>query len=134
MDNDEMAATPSVNLEPVVIVDAANVVGSRPDGWWRDRRAANIRLRDELGEVALLGFDSEPPPCEVVMVVEGHARGIDSTSTVAVVSAPASGDDTIVEIVATQPHRKRIVVTSDRELIGRVHALGAKTVGPRTVY
>jgi hypothetical protein len=117
-----------------VIVDAANVVGSKPDGWWRDRRAANTRLRDSLSGLADHGFGDVSPPCEVVLVVEGQARGISPTATVAVVSARGSADDQIVDLVAAQSDRPRIVVTSDRELGERVRALGAGLVGPRTLY
>jgi selenocysteine lyase/cysteine desulfurase len=31
-----------------LLVDAANVVGSRPDGWWRDRAGATARLLARL--------------------------------------------------------------------------------------
>jgi hypothetical protein len=48
-----------------------------------------------------------------------------------VVSAAGSGDDTVVELVADAPERRRLVVTADRELRGRVTALGAEVYGPR---
>lgn len=70
-----------------------------------------------------------------MLVVEGRARGVESTETVRVVDAPGSGDDTIVDVVEelTSQGTEAIVVTADRELKARVHALGATTVGPRTV-
>ncbi len=74
-------------LEPlVIIVDAANVMGSRADGWWRDRAGAAARLRDELSALAVRGLRSLPagvtaPPLdvwypEIIFVVEGTARAM----------------------------------------------------------
>lgn len=107
------------------MVDAANVVGSVPDGWWRDRAGATARLRDRLAA-------RSGPDVEVVLVVEGKARDVPSIDGVRVVAAPGSGDDTIVEVVrgATGPVR---VVTSDRGLRERVRGLGAEVVGPKTI-
>ncbi|MCF4140934.1 NTP pyrophosphohydrolase [Streptomyces sp. Tue 6430] len=114
----------------LVIVDAANVVGSVPDGWWRDRRGAAERLRDRL---AADGLPGHPGPVEVVLVVEGAARGVASVPGVRVESASGSGDDHIVGLVARSADRRRLVVTADRELRRRVTALGAGVAGPRTV-
>ncbi|MEY7977477.1 NTP pyrophosphohydrolase, partial [Streptomyces pilosus] len=77
----------------LVIVDAANVVGSVPDGWWRDRRGAAERLRDRL---AADGVPDRPGPLEIVLVVEGAARGVEPVPGVRVESAPGSGDDHMV--------------------------------------
>ncbi|MBD0322219.1 MAG: hypothetical protein ICV72_02385 [Aldersonia sp.] len=118
---------------PLLIVDAANVVGSRPDGWWRDRRGATERLRDDLADLAFGGLDDVPPPMSVVLVVEGAARGIESLPTVAVVSADGSGDDRIVQVVAEHAERPRVVVTADRELRRRVLEHGARVLGPRSL-
>ncbi|SCF96831.1 hypothetical protein GA0115256_138025 [Streptomyces sp. DconLS] len=60
---------------PLLIVDGANVVGSVPDGWWRDRRGAAERLRDRLVAYATSGTAELPGPLELVLVVEGAARG-----------------------------------------------------------
>ncbi|MGW0390649.1 NTP pyrophosphohydrolase [Streptomyces sp. NPDC003042] len=109
----------------VLIVDAANVVGSVPDGWWRDRRGAAERLRDRLA----LRDEGE----EVILVVEGAARGIESVPGVRVDSAPGSGDDRIVELAAAYAGSGCVVVTADRELRARVRAYGAQCAGPRTV-
>ncbi|MFF4115915.1 PIN domain-containing protein [Streptomyces sp. NPDC001714] len=111
----------------LVIVDSANVVGSRPDGWWRDRKGAAERLRDRLAERGLPGH---PIPVELVLVVEGAARGVESVPGVRVDSAPGSGDDRIVELAAEDPGRPRLVVTADRELRRRVTELGAEVIGP----
>jgi len=123
---------------PLVIVDAANVVGSVPDGWWRDRAAAATRLRDALASSS--DTSSEPSlgrlaDADVVLVVEGAARGVRSVPGVRVVAASGSGDDMIVELVGdTDRARQCTVVTADRELRRRVQELGADVAGPRSVY
>ncbi|MEU3661497.1 NTP pyrophosphohydrolase [Streptomyces sp. NPDC032940] len=114
----------------LVIVDGANVVGSVPDGWWRDRRGAAQRLRDRL---AADGVPGRAGPVEIVLVVEGAARGVDSVPGVRVEAAPGSGDDHMVELVARAAGRPVLVVTADRELRRRVTELGAEVAGPRTV-
>jgi hypothetical protein len=109
---------------PLVVVDAANVVGSVPDGWWRDRRGAAERLRDRL-----TGYRG---PGELVLVVEGTARDVASVPGVRVVAAAGSGDDRIVELVRDERGGRRcVVVTADRGLRERVRALGAEVAGPR---
>lgn len=117
-----------------VVVDAANCVGSVPDGWWRDRAGATRRLRDSISPDALrraLDLDVDP---EVVLVVEGRARGVEPTDAVRVVDAPGSGDDAIVEVTERSTAQgDTVVVTADRELRSRVAELGARTVGPRVV-
>ncbi|MFE5493682.1 NTP pyrophosphohydrolase, partial [Streptomyces virginiae] len=116
-------------MRTVLIVDGANVVGSVPDGWWRDRRGAAERLRDSLAARAA-GRDDE----EIVLVVEGAARGIGSVPGVRVEAATGSGDDLIVELAAARAEDgcPVVVVTADRELRTRVRAYGARCVGPRT--
>ncbi|WP_327719955.1 NTP pyrophosphohydrolase [Streptomyces sp. NBC_00490] len=114
----------------LVIVDAANVVGSVPDGWWRDRRGAAERLRDRLAADGVPGHEG---PVELVLVVEGAARGVESVPGVRVDAAPGSGDDRMVELVAEAAGRRVLVVTADRELRRRVMELGAEVAGPRTV-
>lgn len=113
----------------LVIVDAANVVGSVPDGWWRDRRGATERLRDRL---ASNGLPGRPGPLEIVLVVEGAARGVESVPGVRVESAPGDGDDHMVALVAGAGHRPVLVVTADRGLRRRVTARGADVTGPRS--
>jgi 8-oxo-dGTP diphosphatase len=137
-----------------IIVDAANVMGSRPDGWWRDRAGAARRLRDQLIGLAAEGVAALPesvpaPPLdrwypEVVLVVEGAARPVAAAHAggdaggdaggapggrVRVVAARGSGDDTIAELAAGTRGR-RLVVTADRQLRGRCVAAGASVAGP----
>jgi hypothetical protein len=114
----------------LVIIDGANVVGSVPDGWWRDRRGAAERLRDRLARDGVPGVEG---PVELVLVVEGAAKGVESVPGVRVEAAPGSGDDRIVELAAEARDRPRVVVTADRELRRRVREFGAEVVGPRAV-
>lgn len=121
-----------------VIVDAANVVGSVPDGWWRDRAGAAERLLTRL-DGARLGIeaaDLDLPGTtwfpRVVAVLEGAARAAESDlAGVDVVRAEGAGDDALVaraEGVVAAGERV-IVVTSDRGLSDRATAAGA-TVRP----
>ncbi|MFF0226346.1 NTP pyrophosphohydrolase [Streptomyces sp. NPDC004629] len=119
-----------VEASVLVVVDGANVVGSVPDGWWRDRKGAAERLRDRL---AADGLPGRPTPVEIVLVVEGAARDVESVPGVRVEAAAGSGDDRVVELVAGCPRRPRLVITADRELRRRVTELGAEVTGPRTV-
>jgi 8-oxo-dGTP pyrophosphatase MutT (NUDIX family) len=133
-------------LRPVtVVVDAANVVGSRPDGWWRDRAGATRRLLTQCAALAREGLAAADVPHglagslvhswpTVVVVVEGAARAAahDAPDAVRVVGAPGSGDDTIVDVAgAAAVDGPTVVVTADGELRERVSALGATTAGPR---
>ncbi|MET7754679.1 NTP pyrophosphohydrolase [Streptomyces sp. NPDC005389] len=120
-------------VRPLLVVDGANVVGSVPDGWWRDRRGAAERLRDRL---ALTGGPTDGPftgPYEIVLVVEGRARGVASVPGVRVEEAPGSGDDLIAELARNASGRACLVVTADRELRRRVEAAGARCTGPRSI-
>jgi 8-oxo-dGTP diphosphatase len=133
-----------------VVVDVANVMGARADGWWRDRAGAAARLCREVMALAERSFPS------YVLVLEGQARaaatriGTEISETemsnnvpprVRVVSAAGSGDDTIVAVVAeiaeiaenldgAAEGASCLVVTADRELRRRCEALGAATAGP----
>ncbi|MFE7561469.1 NTP pyrophosphohydrolase [Kitasatospora sp. NPDC057500] len=140
-----MGENEAVRDVPLLVVDGANVVGSVPDGWWRDRRGAAERLRDALAPVGGKGLGDRPElpawvrtgPLDVVLVVEGAARGVTATPEVRVEAASGSGDDLIVGLVAgalaAHPERDCLVVTADRGLRARVTALGAAVAGPRAV-
>lgn len=119
---------------PLLVVDGANVVGSVPDGWWRDRAGAAVRLRDRLLPVTSGGLADLPGPVEVVLVVEGKARDIPETAGVRLERAAGSGDDAIVALVAAAgPERQVVVVTADRGLRARVMPLGAEVRGPSSI-
>jgi len=123
-----------------IIVDVAYVMGSRPDGWWRDRAAAAARLHAEITALAAEGtaggrpvLPGETGPPQFVMVLEGAARPaagrIGPADRVRVVQADGSGDDAIVALVRELPG-PRFVVTADRELRRRCEAAGATVLGP----
>ncbi len=119
---------------PLLVVDAANVVGSVPDGWWHDRAGATARLRDRLVGLADRGLPELPPPLEVLLVVEGRAREVPPVDGVRVLAAPRTADDAIVELLEREPaDRVRVVVTADRGLRERVTRLGATVLGPRAL-
>ncbi len=126
----DLAPTPDATARPVTIVDAANVVGSRPNGWWRDRAGAASSL--VAGIVATVGAGALEP--DVVVVLEGRARpGVavgPAGPGVTVVHAPHSGDDEIVGQVTLAGHTPVRVVTADRALAARVSAHAATVVGP----
>jgi hypothetical protein len=123
------------------VVDVANVMGARPDGWWRDRAGAALRLGLEVMAVARRG---DGPAAAWVLVLEGRARDAaerlrdaagqlgDTAVPARVVSAPGPGDDAIVGVVAEVTGRDGscLVVTADRELRRRCEALGAAVAGP----
>lgn len=111
----------------MLIVDGANVVGSRPDGWWRDRAGAARRLHQAL-VAAELGQG-------VVLVLEGAARRgcpAGDDGGIRTRHARGSGDDAIVDEVRARaaPGADVVVVTADRGLRGRVVAAGGSCVGP----
>jgi hypothetical protein len=112
----------------VLLVDVANVVGSRPDGWWRDRAGATTRLLERLVALdsrTVAGPDGAPLVCEaVVAVVEGRARDVPAAEPVRIVRAPGSGDDALAAEAAALAAGERdvLVVTADRGLRARLPA------------
>ena len=115
----------------MLVVDGMNVIGSRPDGWWRDRDGAVRRLLARLqalvrtsGEPVLLVLDGRPP----ADVPAGEHDGVEVRY--ATRRGRNAADDRIVELVgARDDAHDLIVVTSDRELRRRVEDLGATVVG-----
>ncbi|MEV0798040.1 hypothetical protein AB0I34_10150 [Kribbella sp. NPDC050281] len=119
-------------VHQVIVVDAANVVGSRPDGWWRDRPGAARRLLRQL-----TALQERLEDTEIVVILEGAARSATSgpdapdTADLRIVLAPGSGDDTIVTTAAAITDAHVTVVTADRGLRDRLEPTGATTTGPR---
>lgn len=139
-----------LEVKPALVIDAANVVGAVPDGWWKDRVGAAERLYGRVAQsLRTVGFSDDADAAaawgtgsaslrwfpETTFVVEGAARDIGSAVSVddlslQVVRAAGSGDDTIVDEVrrAIAAGHATAVVTSDRALRERVEAVGARAV------
>ena len=146
-------------MSVTLIVDGANVMGSRADGWWRDRPGAMARLHGELAALATRGIAGPVPgepeagetvgpgPGEpggpeagdrwfpdIVLVVEGRACKVldlvEPAPGVEVVPARGEGDDAIAALAEQLPGQ-RVVITADRELRRRCEAAGAAVTGPR---
>ncbi|MET0866410.1 MAG: hypothetical protein ABWZ98_18905 [Nakamurella sp.] len=131
-------------METVLIVDVANWMGSRPDGWWRDRNAAATRLLEPLGQstgAAVTGPDGGLLRLgRIIAVLEGAARGAVAPGGVELVEAERDGDSAIVSVAAellsassvsggTGPGPAILVVTADRGLRRRLPDQ-VRTVGP----
>jgi predicted RNA-binding protein with PIN domain len=106
------------------LVDGMNVIGTRPDAWWKDRHAAMVRLVDMLerwaatnGEDVTVVFEQPPsPPIRSTVIEVAHAPR----------PRRDSGDDEIVRLLLADAERAAVrVVTSDLWLADRVHAAGA---------
>jgi predicted RNA-binding protein with PIN domain len=111
-----------------LIVDGNNVIGSRPDGWWRDRAGATRALIERLGawadEDVIVVFDGRQPsglPESPRVDVRFAERG-----------GPNAADDVIAALVAADPDPGSLrVVTSDAALARRVREHGAEVLGAR---
>ncbi|PWN01771.1 hypothetical protein DJ010_17225 [Nocardioides silvaticus] len=115
-------------MATVLIVDGANVVGTRPDGWWKDRAGAARKLHEQLLVAGV-------PQDQVVLVLEGGAKGgvrPGKDAHVRTVHAPKDGDATILAEAKRAAERgdRVTVVTADRALDARVAGVGATTVRP----
>ncbi|MDQ3732558.1 MAG: hypothetical protein M3400_00925 [Actinomycetota bacterium] len=129
-------------IPTVLVVDMANVVGSVPNGWWRDRAGAAQKLL--TGLLALAGRDVPGPESDlirlvrIIAVLEGQANQATapdaelSGGRLEIIRSEGSGDDEIAERVADLPvsgERVVLVVTADRGLRGRLRP-AAETTGP----
>ena len=115
-------------MKTVLVVDGANVVGARPDGWWKDRAGAARRLHEQLA-VADLSYDV------VLLVLEGAAKGgipAGHDGHLVTVHAPRDGDTTITTEARTAAERgdQVTVITADRLLESAVQATGGSTMSP----
>jgi predicted RNA-binding protein with PIN domain len=113
------------------LVDGMNVIGSRPTGWWRDRRGAMKGLVSDLGRYA------EATGEIVTVVFDGDPFDLEDRGGIEVAFATRSGrdaaDDDIAERVAAEPRPGELrVVTSDATLAERARAGGAAVVGAST--
>jgi predicted RNA-binding protein with PIN domain len=110
------------------LVDGMNVIGTRPDKWWRDRDAAMLKLVDQLerwaaaeGEDVVVVFERQPsPPIRSTVIGVAHAPKPKANAA----------DDEIVRLLQSDPHAQAVrVVTSDRGLAERAYASGATVEG-----
>jgi predicted RNA-binding protein with PIN domain len=118
-----------VAADELLIVDGMNVLGSRPDGWWRDRPGAMERLTRRLDAYAAReGLD-------VAVVFDGreHARVVRAADGIAVSFAPGgpdAADREIVRMIRADAHPERITAaSSDRRLRNSIKAAGATGIG-----
>lgn len=132
-------------FRPTVVVDVANVVGSTPNGWWKNPAAAAQKVIHRIAQYVdaglpaeLFGMDAHTSWPFVTCVVEGKQRNAVAEMgqlphRVKVVPADGSGDDTIVEIVRELREKQSVapilVATSDQALRARVELLGATVIG-----
>jgi predicted RNA-binding protein with PIN domain len=111
------------------IVDGMNVIGSRPNGWWRDRTgamralAAQLdRFQDDTGEAVAVVFDGRPREIPARVDVRFASR-----------AGRNAADDDIARMVAADAAPGVLcVVTSDGDLAARVRAAGGEVEGART--
>jgi len=140
----QWAALRAALMPLTVIVDLANVMGSRPDGWWRDRAGAAERLLDQIAVLAETGVTTLPESVpaaaierwfpQYVVVLEGASKAAAGPAApeprLRIARARGSGDDEIARLAGETPGQ-RLVVTADRELRARCEAAGASVTGPR---
>lgn len=128
------ATWPTIQVDPLqVVVDTANVVGSQPDGWWRDRSGATTRqlarLSQLLSRLVTLPTGEDAVVVDVVAILEGQGRTAQAPVGVATVLARGSGDDALVAFVGQHTDRTTLVVTADAGLTARLPA-SMRVVGP----
>jgi predicted RNA-binding protein with PIN domain len=110
-----------------LIVDGNNVIGSRPDGWWRDRAGAARRLVAALQRLAAATGD------QIAVVLDGRPlpdvpEGVHAGVLVAYATRAgrdAADDRIVAEVARDRDPASLVVVTSDRKLADRVRATGA---------
>ena len=112
----------------ILIVDAANVVGANPNGWWKDRAGAAKRLHEQL-------LVADLPHDEIVLVLEGQAKGgvrSGKDGHVLVVHAARDGDSAITKEARARAEAGDVVtvITADRLLGAAVNAVGAQVMSP----
>jgi predicted RNA-binding protein with PIN domain len=110
------------------LVDGMNVIGTRPDGWWKDRHGAMVKLVDLLerwaaasGEDVTVVFERPPsPPISSPLVTVAHAPKPRANS---------ADDEIVRRIKADESPQSIRVVTSDHWLADQAHLLGASVEG-----
>jgi predicted RNA-binding protein with PIN domain len=114
-----------------LLIDGLNVIGTRPDGWWKDRHGAMVRLvetlerfAEETGDEVTVVFEKPPsPPIESALVAVAHGP-----------ARPNAADDEILRRLESDPHPEQIsVVTSDTHLAARARAASG-SVQPASAF
>ena len=116
--------------ESRLVVDAMNVIGSRPTGWWRDRRGAMAGLMKELAH------STEATGAPVTVVLDSRPFPLDETVVDVRFASPGrdAADDAIIEMLTGHPQPSSLVVaTSDRDLVRRARELGAGIMSAGTL-
>lgn len=114
------------------LVDGMNVIGTRPDHWWRDRPAARRKLVEHLSDLAdqhgvTVVFDGTPATDEL------EASAPSGVTVRFAPGGPNAADDVIASVVAADGEPSSlVVVTSDATLAGRVRALGAEVMASKS--
>ncbi len=106
------------------VVDGMNVIGTRPDGWWRDRDAAMAKLVDQLERFSAASGD------DVTVVFERAPRPPLRSTVIQIAHAPKpradAADYEILKLVRAHPSPATLhVVTSDNWLADAARDAGA---------
>lgn len=114
------------------LVDGMNVIGTRPDAWWKDRHGAMVKL------VGMLEQWAASSGADVTVVFEQPPSPPIRSTVITVAHAPRprrdSADDEIMRLLSADAEPGTIrVVTSDLWLSDRAHAAGA-TVEPSAPF
>ena len=118
---------------PRWLVDGMNVIGSRPDGWWRDRPGAMRRLAERLAEWAAANGE------EVTLVLDGERVELGDRDGIDVVFAAERGErgrdaaDRVILALAAEAENpsELVAVTSDSALAEQLRGLGVRVDGAR---
>jgi len=117
----------------LLVVDTANVLGSRPDGWWRDRIGATTSLLEAIARlsgapVRVPGEMNDRRLREIIVVLEGRAKRADVPAGILALRAHADGDECVAAVataLAATTDTPVLVVTGDRGLRARLPAHAA---------
>jgi len=129
---------PLLDIRPALVVDAANVVGAVPDGWWKDRAGAAEKLVAALGRLSRTGIPADVLQLpvqtwypEISVVLEGRARLAQGSGDLEIIRAEGSGDDAVAAAVRELRAAGRTVsvVSSDRALAETCRGMGAQVIG-----
>ena len=97
---------PLLDVRPALVIDTANVMGSVPDGWWKDRARAAEKLVAAFARLNRSGIPARvlqlPEDIwypDITVVLEGGARSAQGSGDLDVIRADGSGDDAVITAV-----------------------------------